>query len=490
MRLMKSLFNIEKKFTPSSEVNWTRVETLVHGPGASHSSNDINSAVFACLYAIASAYPEPPLVVKRRMRNGQTKLLPEHPLQALLDRPTPNNELSLEEMLFWLAWAKHADGNAYWLKVRSGDPLTGNVVELWPISPSQMEPYREGDDWITHYTWKRGPGDIVPVHPKNVIHFRLGIDDRNMRKGLSPLKALVRQISTDDEADAFVDTLLKNYAIPGLVVIPDGQTIIIEEDADLMASKLQTKFGNQNRGNIAVLNKNTKIQQFGFSPRDLDLSILHRIPEERISAVLGVPAIVAGLGAGLDRATYANFREAREMFTESRLIPLWRADSRKISASLREDFSASDRQVEAEFDTSNVRALQEDEDKRYTRFQVAVGKPWMTRNEARTEVGMDPIESWDEEDIEPKPETTPVPPVPEPQSENDQTTDQAEDETLEKWFNWATQSIRLSRQPVGYSAKGIDPALSGSIEGALAECHSVRDVELVFIAARSWRGYP
>jgi len=35
----------------------------VHGPGAGTQSISINSAVFACLMAIATSYPEPPLVV-------------------------------------------------------------------------------------------------------------------------------------------------------------------------------------------------------------------------------------------------------------------------------------------------------------------------------------------------------------------------------------------------------------------------------------------
>jgi len=44
-----------------------------------------------------------------------------------------------------------------------------------------------------------------------------------------------------------------------------------------------------------------------------------------VSAVLGVPAILAGLGAGLDAATYNNTRELREFFTEQKMIPLWSA---------------------------------------------------------------------------------------------------------------------------------------------------------------------
>jgi len=119
------------------------------------------------------------------------------------------------------------------------------------------------------------------------------------------------------------------------------------------------------------------------------MTTLHRIPEERISAVLGVPAIVAGLGAGLENATYSNARELREMFTEQKLIPLWRADAAKLNTSLLPDFTRT-RNAFIEFDITNVRALQEDENEKYTRLALAVGnKPWLTVNEARTEIGYD-----------------------------------------------------------------------------------------------------
>jgi phage portal protein BeeE len=187
MSLVKSLFQSKAtKFTPAaSEVNWTRIETLVHGPGVGDTAYSINSAVFACLMAIATSYPEPPLVVKRRYRSGDVQERLEHPLQALLDDPTPNGELSIEEILFWTAWAKHTDGNAYWLKVRSGNAETGNVIELWPISPTQMEPFTEpkSSNWIDYYKYRIRPNETVAVPVNNVIHFRLGIDDRTCAWG-------------------------------------------------------------------------------------------------------------------------------------------------------------------------------------------------------------------------------------------------------------------------------------------------------------------
>lgn len=408
----------EQKFTPAdATVDWVHINSLVHGPGAAggREGGDNNSAVFACLMALATAFPEPPLRVWRK-RAGNEYPIPEHPLQQLLDKPTPNGELSLEDLLFWTAWAEHTDGNAYWLKVRAGDAVRGNVVQLWPVAPNRIAPVTRRDrdgrvkEWISHYKMQVGPGKYDDVPVENVIHFRLGVDPRDMRLGLSPLKRLVREIATDDEASRFTDTLLSNYAIPGLVVVPSGATVVDKASADRISKTISQRFSGENRGKVAVLSRESVIQQFGFSPEQLQMDALHRLPEERIAAVIGVPAIIAGLGAGLQRSTFANFRESREMFTEQTLAPRWRATAARLNVSLKPDFSG-DRLVSMAFDTSEVRAFQEDENARYIRLNTAVQGGWMTRNEARSATGLEPVPGWDEEDTA----TFTPPPTPEPE---------------------------------------------------------------------------
>lgn len=496
--LMKQLIPGELKFTPASaEVNWTRINALVHGPGAGEEHTSVNSVVFACLMAIATAYPEPPLLVYRKKSDGKAEKLPDQPLQDLLDNPTPNGELSIDEIMFWTAWARNVDGNAYWLKVRSGNAQTGNVVQLWPISPTLMKPVTQENsgDWISYYEYHDAPNHTTPIPVKNVVHFKLGLDDRDMRKGLAPLKALVRQISTDDEADRFVASLLKNYAVPGLVVIPTGATTLSKDDADDLTERLRRKFGNDNRGNIAVMSRESKVEQFGFSPKDLDMSILHRIPEERISAVIGVPAIVAGLGAGLDRATYANFKEAREMFVESKLVPQWRADAKKLNTNLKPDFTP-DKNIYLEHDLTNVRALQEDEDAKYTRLQKAVGKPWITRNEARKDTGLDLIQEWEKEDIEPPPPPTPPEPGqpadqenPPPARNNGRQTQPNQQRSLDL-SRWQRKAIKALQDGKGaaceFESSVIETELHDAILAGLKRAQTEEEIKAIFEACPSF----
>jgi HK97 family phage portal protein len=379
---------------------------LIHGPGATTLlegayANDGNSAVYACLEALAMAFFEPPLRVFRGAEHGDHETVLEHPMQALLDNPNP--AMSGRELQFWIGWACACDGNAYLVKLRSGDALSGNVVQLWPVSPRLMRPMtiKNSGDFISFYRRELGDGKHEDIPTENVIHFKLGVDDRDHRLGLSNLKRLVREVATDDEATTFSDTLLKNYGIPGLVVTLPESATMKREDAIELQARIQAEYGGNNRGRVGVLAPGAKLEQLGFSPEALSLKALHDFPETRICAVLRVPPAVAYLGVGLEQsANYASLRVIYEAFTERTMIPLWALAGSRWTQSLKPDFTRESGLYLA-YDLSEVRALQEDMDARYKRLDLAVQGGWIKKNEARAEVGFEPLPEFDQEEPEP-----------------------------------------------------------------------------------------
>jgi len=375
-----------------------RMGMLVHGPGATELTygawhyNDSNSAVFACLSAIATAYPEAPAKVYRQSQPGERDELPDHPLKLLLD--TPNPFLTREDLWHYTQWCKHVSGNAYWRKIRSAGPGT-NVVALWPISPLRLQPVTLKADaargvFISFYAYTFDPSqDPEPIPPEDIVHFRLGVDDKDHRIGCSPLQRLVREVSGDDQAHSWQAAMLQNGGTVGMLIQVPIDAQITKEQAEDMKSQFEERFGSNNRGRTGVLTGGAKAEPYGFSPEQMDMKALHRIPEERISAALRVPAIIAGLGAGLDRSTYANFREAREMFAEMTLVPLYSFDAAALNMQLTPEFT-SDRHISVDFDITDLRAFQEDEDAKWKRLDMGVKSGWVRRNEARTDVGLPP----------------------------------------------------------------------------------------------------
>jgi HK97 family phage portal protein len=386
---------LSHKFTPlDPSVNWQYINHLVYTantvPYSQDYSGDGNSAVFACLRALAYASIEAPLRVWKLDAKQEREPLFTSPILDLLDEPHP--DLDLNEIRWWSAWARHIDGNAYVLKVRSGNSTFGTPVELWPISPTRMRPHTERGsnnfiDWYELDRYNGGPPQEIPV--ENVIHFKLGVDPYDTRKGISPLKRLVREIASDGEATRYADALLRNFGTPGLVAKLPAETMLAPKQIEELKASISQSFGGENRGRVGVLSGGADMEQFGFSPDQLNLKVLHDVPETRIAAVMGVDPLVARLGVGLEQTSnYASARQVRENFTELTIIPLWTMDESKWNRKLKRDFT-DDRSIIIAHDLTEVRSLQEDENEKYKRVILAVQAGVFSREMALRELGFD-----------------------------------------------------------------------------------------------------
>jgi phage portal protein BeeE len=167
-----------------------------------------------------------------------------------------------------------------------------------------------------------------------------------------------------------------------------------EEDLNQIRDRWGDQFGGDNRGRLMVMRGATKVTTVSFSPSEMNLRELRRIPEERVSGALGVPAIVAGLGAGLDRSTFANMAEAREMAWESGLIPIQSLIADEFSSQLLPDFD-DDPTAEVYFDYGNVRVLQADATDMARRWRELVEGSIAKRSEARAALNL-PVEPGDD----------------------------------------------------------------------------------------------
>jgi HK97 family phage portal protein len=311
-----------------------------------------SSTVAATLNWIANTFPEAPPSLWRADREEEQVL--DHDLLRLLQRP--NAFFTGPELWAASVTDYKVDGNAYWLKGRS---RAGTPVELWWTPSWMLEPKGDEKTFITHYEYLVN-GQRIEIDPADVVHFRFGADPDDPRRGLSPVKSVLREVYTDDQAANYTAAILTNMGVPGLVISPKTGVNLKEEDADYTRAYVKEKFGGDNRGEAIVMSAATDVAQFGFSPEQLVLRELRRIPEERVTAALGIPAVVVGLGAGLDRSTFTNMAEAREAAYEAGIIPMQRILAEKIRFGLLPDFGEDPFKWRFGFDLARVRVLQED----------------------------------------------------------------------------------------------------------------------------------
>ena len=345
--------------------------------GTNQMSPEGNSAALACLNVLGTAFSEPPLKVYVKTQEGE-EYVENHPASILLENPNPNMTANL--MNNYIVTSVAVYGDAFILKLRND---AGAVVQLIPLLPEMVEVKGNDEKLITKYQYKQ-KGNTLDILPEDMIHLRERIDPRNHRRGLAPLRSVMVEILGDAAASQMGAALVKNTGVPSVVISPKNDLSMTSDEAENIAEVFGRRFGGENRGRPLVISGGeVDIQTLSFTPKDLELGKLRYINEERISAVLGVPAILAGLGAGLERATYSNAKELREFFTEQKLIPMWNHFANEFTKQLLlEDFETNPAYC-FKYDLSDVRALSQDEDATMVRIVQGYNAGFITVNEAR-----------------------------------------------------------------------------------------------------------
>lgn len=346
-----------------------------------------NELVYACIQERATSLPDAPLRVYDALGRRGGDPLDSHPLSTLLDAPNPlMTDFELDQML---ELHRALAGNAYWEIVpdRAGRP-----AELWPLRPDLVQAKRSRSSVAYGYSVD-GSGHYVPV---DVLHFRM-VSPLDPLGGMAPMRAALRATALDNEANDFVKALLRNHAIPGVVVTMGSLEDAIDEAvATRLKNKWREAFGGRSRGEPAILQTGMDVKTLGHNLRDLEFPDLRTISESRICMAFAVPPIVVGANVGLQRSTFANYAEAKRSFWEESLIPTRKADARTVSRFLAPRFSAQgSRRIVVRPDWSQVEALKDSESARWTRATAGLQAGGLTLNDFRHEVGLPDVPGGD-----------------------------------------------------------------------------------------------
>src|SRR6266704_1867182 len=330
-----------------------------------------NELVYACIRERAENLPQSVLRVypgDQPAAHGES--LESHRLRRLLAQPNPvTGEFEFFELsVTYLDLA----GNCYWLIQRGRDGLP---AELWPVRPDLTTGPRN----VT--------AAIIPIAARDIIHVKYP-NPLNAYFGQPPLRPAARAVSLDNSATDFVDTLLRNYAVPGVVIKTAAE--VTQAVADKLKRKWKLAFQGTRRGEPAVLQAGMDVQPLGMSLRDLEFPDLRAYSESRICAAMQVPPILVGAKVGLDRSTFTNYQEARKQLWEEAIFSLQRRFRDPVETRLLPEFSGTGRaRVTTRWDNSQVLALQEAESAKWERGVNALAHAGITVNDFRRLVGLE-----------------------------------------------------------------------------------------------------
>lgn len=344
-----------------------------------------SSVLAAPLNFVMRTHPEAPPIVER-LSGEEWKVDAKSEVVQLLKKPNPFYNGRTLQMCTVLDLSF---GEAFWLKLRNS---SDQVVELWWAPRQLMEPKwpSGGSEYIERYDYHVG-GKTVPIRPRDVVHFRFGLDPRNIRRGLSPLGALVREVAVDDEAAAFTSTILENLGVIGVVISPKEKGTADQKTIDEVKAFIKRNFTKDKRAEPLALGAPTDVNLLQYNMSGFNVAPIRDISEERVCAAMGLPAAVVGFGTGLHQTKVgATMKEMRQLAWTGGLIPLGEIMSDQIDMSLLPDFEpkAAERgEIRMRYDTSKVRALWEDTNEKHTRVREDYRAGLIDRATALRETG-------------------------------------------------------------------------------------------------------
>lgn len=302
----------------------------------------------------------------RRISDTDRERLTDHPMPRLIARPNPftTRYRLIESLLIDLGvyW------NAYWLKIRARDQLA-----LLRVPPPYMEV--EGGLAPARYwlTWGARRQEFAP---SEVVHFR---GHGSTIAGVSPLETLRRVLAEEYEAGAYREGLWRNAArMSGVIERPATAPEWSDPARERFTAEFSALYsGSANSGKTAVLEEGMVFKPMAFSARDAEYLAGRKLTREEVARAYHVPLPMVGI---LDHATFSNIKEQHKQLYQDCLGPWLVQIEEEVELQLLPDFDDVDG-VYVEFNIAEK--LKGSFEEQAQALSSAVGRPWLTADEAR-----------------------------------------------------------------------------------------------------------
>lgn len=354
---------------------------------------NIRTAALSSAYAFAAIdwrarkVAEAPLWVARETPDG-IEWDRRHPLSKVFARPRP--DMSLAELLDLTVRYRDTTARAVWVAERN---TAGEVVQFAPFSGLEVRT-RSGDGMIFGRYEVLANGAWTLVDRRDVIDFREILAGGQWHSLTSRLEVALSKVNLGHSVDRMLRNFMLKAMFPGGVISSDPKWDPTDEDWNRFKAAIAQWYGGPaNAGVPLTLKGGATFSRVGLGAADLvPAEVLDRV-EATIGATFGVPPIVLGFLVGLRNSPWSQAEQMDRQAHSDTVVPLWQKISEALTSSLLSP-EEIDRGVSIRFDWSNVRALQEDDERR-ARIATLNSGIW-TVNERREFTGKDPLEDGDE----------------------------------------------------------------------------------------------
>lgn len=338
------------------------------------------SAVYSCIYVLASSIAQLPLTVLRRSGEAVTPGR-DHPAYWLL-----HNEPNYWQTSYKWRETKQGHicgyGNGYTRIVRT---RRGELESLECCKPWQTQLTKRGS---RYYYGVYEEDETRAINPDDMIHIRaLGSDDKI---GVSPIMQQAQTVGLGMDAVKYAESFFSGNARPAAIV--SVKSTINDKSWDLLKTAWKSAITalRKQENKTMLVPAELQYNPITVSPVDAQLLELLKLNRSQIAGIFNVPAHMIN---DLEKATFSNITQQSIQFVRHTVMPWivnWEQEiNRKI-------FTRREREAGYYVKFNIMALLRGTPQERAQFYHFAITDGWLSRNEARVLEDMNPLPGLDE----------------------------------------------------------------------------------------------
>jgi HK97 family phage portal protein len=336
--------------------------------------------VYACVQAIASAVSSVPWCVYDKDKKNEIE---NHFVKDLLNKQVNNNLTSRD---FFEMWAVSLAVMGKFYALFSNVSKFDKNLEIYPMYSHLVSPISASlvdAKMVSGFKYSLTETTYNP----ELILWNKFFDPLNFYDGLSPIRAAARTINTENQATDWNKDLFSNLGVPpGALMVQN----VSQQEIKTIRDRWNKDYSGPKNARMPLILDSEKIAyiNFGMSQVDMDFLEQKKLSRIEICSMFNVPGQIVGDPEG---QTYANFGEAKTAFWQNTIIAKYVS---KIEKALNM-YLGKPNNIIIEADYSDIKALQENEDSKASRYNDLYNGGILTLNEARYALGYEAVEGGD-----------------------------------------------------------------------------------------------
>lgn len=316
-----------------------------------------------------------------RKSDADRERLRNDPLALLLARP--NATMTQFELLESLASDMGLYDVAYWYIHGDSEAPSGWAIQ--PIPPSWVVEQKGGTAFAPAvYVVQGVNGERTDIKADDMLVFH-GWNPGRPKHGTSPVETLKQVLSEQVQAWSYREQVWQRGGRVGAYITRPKDAQWSDAARERFARDWKDRWTGKDgkkAGGTPILEDGMTLNRLGFSAREDEWAEVAKLALSTVAGVYHVNPVMVGI---LDNANFSNTKEFRKMLYSETLGPTLARIEDRLNAFLVPRIAEADG-VYVEFNISEK--LQGDFEEQAAVISTAVGRPWMTADEARSKFNM------------------------------------------------------------------------------------------------------